>query len=105
MTLLCVSIKQGIAVHENTDVKQILNVAVIGAGHAGLCSAKHALDYGYNVTVYEQTEQIGGIWYYTDQVGKDKYGVDIHSPMYQELRLVCIFQSKIETEIPINPVF
>lgn len=64
----------------------VLNVAVIGAGIAGLCGAKHAISQGYNVTVYEQTEQIGGLWFYTDEVGKDQYGVNIHSPMYQGLR-------------------
>lgn len=68
------------------NVTTILNVAIIGAGASGLTSAKYALAHGYNVTVYEQTEQIGGIWWYTDQTGKDKYGNNIHSPMYQGLR-------------------
>lgn len=64
----------------------VLSVAVIGAGVSGLCSAKHAIAQGLNVTIFEQSEQIGGIWYYTDEVGKDQYGVDIHTSMYQELR-------------------
>lgn len=53
---------------------------------SGLCSAKHSLDQGYKVTVYEQAEQIGGTWVYTDKIGKDKYGVRIHTSMYQGLR-------------------
>lgn len=64
----------------------ILNIAVIGAGTSGLCAAKHSLQQGFKVTVYEQNNTIGGIWYYTDDVGKDKFGVAIHTPMYQELR-------------------
>lgn len=64
----------------------VLNVAIIGAGASGLTSAKYTLAQGYNVTIYEQTEQIGGIWWYTDEVGKDKYGNNVFSPMYQGLR-------------------
>jgi len=64
----------------------ILNVAVIGAGTSGLCAAKHCLEQGFKVTVYEQTEAIGGIWWYTDKTGKDEYGLNIHSAMYKSLR-------------------
>lgn len=64
----------------------VLNVAVIGAGTSGLASAKYALAQGYNVTIYEQTEQFGGIWWYTDKTGKDQYGLNVHSAMYQGLR-------------------
>lgn len=68
------------------NVTTTLNIVIIGAGASGLTSAKYALAHGYNVTIYEQTEQIGGIWWYTDQTGKDIYGNNIHSPMYQGLR-------------------
>lgn len=64
----------------------ILNVAVIGAGTSGLVSAKYLLAQGYNVTVYEQAQNFGGIWWYTDKTGKDEYGQNIHSAMYQGLR-------------------
>lgn len=64
----------------------VLNVAVIGAGTSGLCAAKYALKEGFNVTVYEQNEVLGGIWWYTDQTGKDKYGLNVHTAMYQGLR-------------------
>lgn len=73
-------------VKSNINNNSVLNVAVIGAGYSGLCSAKYAIAQGFNVTIYEQTEHIGGTWYYTDTVGKDKYGVDVHSSMYQGLR-------------------
>lgn len=70
------------------DVKseKQLNVVVIGAGISGLASAKNAIDAGYNVTIYEQAEGLGGIWRYTNQTGKDQYGVNIHSAVYQGLR-------------------
>lgn len=39
-------------------MSSILNVAVIGAGTAGLAAAKYALEQGFKVTVFEQTEQL-----------------------------------------------
>lgn len=59
---------------------------VIGAGTAGLAAAKRILETGAEVIVFEQTDQLGGTWNYTDSVGKDKYGLDIHTSMYQGLR-------------------
>lgn len=38
------------------------DVCVIGAGASGLVAAKHALELNLSVTVYEQTDKIGGIW-------------------------------------------
>lgn len=61
------------------------SLAVIGAGTAGLCSAKHALAAGMQVTVFEQADQVGGTWVYTDQVAKDDQGVAILTSMYQGL--------------------
>ncbi|XP_031629912.1 senecionine N-oxygenase-like isoform X2 [Contarinia nasturtii] len=63
-----------------------LNIAVIGAGAAGLASAKNALEQGHNVVIYEKTKALGGIWWYTDETGKDEYGINIHTAMYQGLR-------------------
>lgn len=39
-----------------------MKIAVIGAGPAGLVSAKQALQHGHDVTVFEKHAQIGGIW-------------------------------------------
>lgn len=63
-----------------------LNIAVIGAGHSGLCAAKNSLQQGFDVTVFEQNEALGGIWWYTDETGKNKYGVNVHSATYEGLR-------------------
>lgn len=68
------------------EKKITLNIAVIGAGPAGLCSARYALEQGHKVTVYEQSEEIGGVWYYTDKVGRSNYGFPIHTAMYRGLR-------------------
>ncbi|XP_061391053.1 senecionine N-oxygenase-like [Musca vetustissima] len=61
-------------------------IAVVGAGTAGLCAARRALENGYSVTIYEQNNEIGGTWVYTDQVGTNEYGIEVHSSMYQGLR-------------------
>lgn len=68
------------------DGKPNKTACIIGAGAAGLVSAKYSLERGFDVIVYEQTPQIGGIWFYTDKTGTDRYGVRIYSPMYQGLR-------------------
>lgn len=39
-----------------------MKIAVIGAGAAGLTSAKQALEFGHDVVVFERHEAIGGIW-------------------------------------------
>lgn len=79
-------ITQTSAAAVKNDKVTVLNVAVIGSGTSGLASAKYALAQGYNVTIYEQAEEFGGIWWYTNQIGKDQYGVKVHSAMYQGLR-------------------
>ena len=40
-------------------------VAVIGAGPSGLAAAKHALEAGFDVTVFEASDDLGGQWYTT----------------------------------------
>ena len=67
----------------------MVRVAVIGAGAAGLCAARHiGRRDGMSCVVYEQTDAVGGTWCYTDQVGTSKYGLPVHSSMYKSLRLV-----------------
>lgn len=63
-----------------------MNIAVIGAGAAGLNAAKHSIANNYKCTVFEQTGEIGGTWVYTDEVGTDKFGIPVHTSMYQGLR-------------------
>lgn len=66
----------------------VLRVAVIGAGAAGLSAARHlaAKPEFFGVTVFEQANQVGGTWVYTEQTGFDEWGLPIHSSMYKTLR-------------------
>ncbi len=43
--------------------------AVIGAGAAGLCAAKHLLAQGVDVVIYEMGTCIGGLWVYENDNG------------------------------------
>ena len=40
-------------------------VAVIGAGPSGIVAAKHALEAGFDVTLYEASDRVGGQWHPT----------------------------------------
>jgi dimethylaniline monooxygenase (N-oxide forming) len=62
-----------------------MRIAVFGAGPAGLISIKHALDYGCEVTAFELNDKVGGTWVYSDFIGKNKFGIDVHSSMYGNL--------------------
>lgn len=43
-------------------------VLVIGAGLSGLGAARRALESNFSVTVVEKADQIGGIWYYKEDL-------------------------------------
>jgi glycine/D-amino acid oxidase-like deaminating enzyme len=42
-----------------------MRVAVIGAGPGGIVTAKHALEAGFDVTVFEASDDLGGQWHTT----------------------------------------
>ncbi|XP_044277007.1 flavin-containing monooxygenase FMO GS-OX-like 2 [Varanus komodoensis] len=66
-----------------------LRVAVIGAGAAGLCAARHLLaspDTFAPPVVFEGSSRLGGTWVYTEETGEDAWGWTIHSSMYHDLR-------------------
>lgn len=44
-------------------------MAVIGAGSGGICAAKHLLERGMSVTVFELGSHIGGLWVYENDSG------------------------------------
>ncbi|KAI7734507.1 hypothetical protein M8C21_004363, partial [Ambrosia artemisiifolia] len=67
------------------------NVAVIGAGAAGLAAGRHLRREGHSVTIFEKESQVGGIWVYTNTTEPDPLGLDptrpvIHSSLYSSLR-------------------
>ena len=53
-------------------------VAVIGAGAAGLCAAKHLLQAGLDVTVFEMGSCIGGLWVYENDNGRSAAYRSLH---------------------------
>ncbi|XP_020280047.1 flavin-containing monooxygenase FMO GS-OX-like 4 [Pseudomyrmex gracilis] len=63
-------------------------IAIVGGGVAGLVVLRHVLSKldTYNPTLFEQTDQIGGTWVYTDETDVDKHGLMIHSSMYKNLK-------------------
>jgi len=66
-----------------------VRVAVIGAGPAGLCAARHILSRPETFdppVVYETTDHLGGTWFYEERVGPHDNGYPIHSSMYRDLR-------------------
>lgn len=65
-------------------------IAIVGGGVAGLVVLRHVLSKldTYNPTLFEQTDQIGGTWVYTDETEVDKHGLMIHSSMYKNLKWV-----------------
>jgi cation diffusion facilitator CzcD-associated flavoprotein CzcO len=40
-------------------------VPIVGAGPSGLVAAEHALQAGFDVTVFEASEDLGGRWHAT----------------------------------------
>ncbi|GIY52617.1 flavin-containing monooxygenase FMO GS-OX-like 4 [Caerostris darwini] len=68
--------------------KSRIKVAVIGAGAAGLCAGRHlvAEPARFQFDIYEQQDDVGGTWRYSTHVGKDEYGLPVHSSMYKNLR-------------------
>jgi hypothetical protein len=67
-----------------------MKVAVIGAGAAGLVSARELVREGLEVHVFEQSSRVGGIWVYDTNIEDDLLGIHsekpIHSSLYDSLR-------------------
>lgn len=55
------------------------HVAVIGAGVTGVSTAAHLVGHGFNVTIFDQSDSVGGIW---SNVNKTS-GLQISSLMYR----------------------
>lgn len=71
--------------------RQQRNVAVIGAGAAGLVSIRELLKEGHQVVGFELGSQPGGTWVYDPNTDSDILGADsnrrkVHSSMYRDLR-------------------
>ncbi|KAJ2990530.1 hypothetical protein NUW58_g2902 [Xylaria curta] len=58
----------------------IKNVAVIGAGISGVVSAAHLIKEGIEVTVFERTGTIGGVWCYDERVDREPSFPNVYPP-------------------------
>ncbi len=67
-----------------------MKVAVIGAGAAGLVTARELLRENHEVCLLEQSSQVGGTWVHEAKTENDPLGANpdrrIHSSMYDSLR-------------------
>lgn len=67
-------------------------VAVVGAGAAGLVAARELLREGLTVSVFEKSGRVGGTWAYSPRADADPLGSDpggpgaVHSSLYASLR-------------------
>nr|CBI83753.1 flavin-dependent monooxygenase [Tyria jacobaeae] len=68
-------------------------VCIIGAGYSGLATARHMIDYGLNLTVFEASSYIGGTWKYTPRVGTDENGAPLFTSAYKNLRTNSFYQT------------
>lgn len=66
-------------------------MCVIGAGIAGLTSARYLKEEGINFVVLEATQYVGGTWRYDPRVGTDENGLPLHTSMYKHLRYVLVY--------------
>jgi dimethylaniline monooxygenase (N-oxide forming) len=63
-----------------------MKLCVIGAGAAGLSAIKNGVEHGCEVTCFELSDKVGGLWNLTDEIGVDEHGIEVHSSMYYGLR-------------------
>lgn len=82
-SLLCIlNVFRLISSEKTIERKKIV---IVGAGASGLCAARHAISQGFDVTVFEQTQNVGGTWVYTDRTGNDDYGLPSLGTVYKSL--------------------
>ena len=61
------------------ELKSVKHVAIIGAGVAGLATAKALQAEGLDCTVFECAERLGGVW----ADGYSNFGVQVQKELYQ----------------------
>ena len=71
-----------------------MKIAVIGAGPAGLVSAREVIRHGCKVVVFEAADQIGGVWVFDERVEDDLLG---QAP---EQTIRCSLYDSLRTNIP-----
>jgi cation diffusion facilitator CzcD-associated flavoprotein CzcO len=54
-----------------------IRVCVIGAGPSGIAAAKNAVQFGFDVVVFEKNNRVGGNWVFDADTG--------HSSVYERV--------------------
>ncbi len=57
-----------------------VQVCVIGAGPSGIAAAKNAIQYGFDVVVFEKNDRVGGDWVFNASTG--------HSSVYENTHII-----------------
>lgn len=65
---------------------ETMKVAIIGAGLAGLISARKASQYNLECTVFETTGNLGGTWVYTENASADEFNNPVCSSLFASTR-------------------
>lgn len=61
------------------NLKNIKRVGIIGAGEAGIATAKMLLSSGHDCTVFDRSDRIGGVW----TEGYLDFGVQVQHELYE----------------------
>ncbi len=61
------------------SINYIRTVGIIGAGVAGLVTAKTLLRRGYACTVFERADRLGGVW----AAGYSNFGTQVQRELYE----------------------
>lgn len=81
-------------------------VAVVGAGAAGLCAARHLLSRPAHFAppvVFELSGNVGGTWCYEERVGTLPDGRPVLSSMYRDLRTNLPKEVMMFPDFPFDP--
>lgn len=93
-----------------------MKIAIIGAGFAGLTTARHLRDFGHDVTVFEKVHDVGGVWSTTrlypgvsTQNGKDTYHLSDfpmpkHYPEWPSGQQVQAYLNAYANHVGLNPL-
>ena len=57
-----------------------VQVCVIGAGPSGIAAAKNAVQFGFDVVVFEKNDKVGGNWVFNASTG--------HSSVYENTHII-----------------
>ena len=60
-------------------IRSVKTLAIIGAGAAGLVTAKTLLARGYSCTVFERSQALGGVW----AAGYSNFGLQVQRELYE----------------------